>query len=175
MIQSPQLKENLNNLSGEKTKPPAPEIPRFPLDAPSKKIVVEAELIHNDLNASMFTWNRHGGELTGLTHTDFLNLDGLEPSHVEIVEGKDEEDVEFPAYSVISSLILCATIWGVVIWLLNISCFWWGKISTLYTSESSARAWTNQHFYQFFEDVVHSRKGREKWLEIELRQKYLSR
>ena len=96
MIPSPQLKLDSINLSREKTKPPTPEIPGFPLDAPSKKIVVEGELIHHDLNASTFPHTHQEGELTGLIHIVFLNPDRQEPINIVIAEDRDEGDVNLP-------------------------------------------------------------------------------
>ena len=87
MIPSPQLKLDSINFWGEKTKPPAPDIPWFPLDAPSKKIVAKEELIQNDLNASTFPWKIQGRELSGLIQTDFFKPWGLKPNHVENAKG----------------------------------------------------------------------------------------
>ena len=88
MIPSPQLKLDSIPLSGEKTTPLAPEIPGFPLDAPSKKINAEEELIHNNLNASVLPRKRQGKEVIGLMQTNFLIPVGVEPNHVEVTEGK---------------------------------------------------------------------------------------
>ena len=93
MIPSPQLKLNLVNLSGEETKPPAPENPGFPLDAPSKKILVEEEFIHNDFNLSKDPWKRQGIALTGFLQTTFLIPIELGPNHVENAAAKGEEDI----------------------------------------------------------------------------------
>ena len=51
--------------------------------------------------------------MTGLTQTEFFKPCGLNPNHVEIAEGRDEEDVVDPVDSTINILILYATIWGV--------------------------------------------------------------
>ena len=123
MNPSPQLKLVSINLSGEKTKPPAPEIPGFPLDAPSKKIVVEEELIHNDLKASVLPQKFQGEEVAGLTQTNFLIPVGVEPNHAEITEGREEMEFILQAYSTIDLLMVLATIWGVVTLLLKIQLF----------------------------------------------------
>ena len=119
----PLLKLNLVNLSKEKTKPPAPEILGFPLDAPLKKITAEEELIHNVLNSSTVPRKRQGKALTGLKQADFLNPRVLMPNHVENAEGIGEEGNELPADSAISNLILKATCWGFKDLLLKIQLF----------------------------------------------------
>ena len=108
MVPSPQLKLNLVNLSGEKTKPTAPKNPRFPLDAPSKKIVVEEELIHICLKALALP-RKCQGELTGLTQTIFLVHVDEGPSQDKNAEGGDEEDERHPTDSAINNLMLLAT------------------------------------------------------------------
>ena len=82
MIPRPQLNLNSISLSGEKTTPPALEIPGFPLDAPSKNIMAEEELVHNCLKALALPRNRQGERLTGLTELKFLFRDEMGPNQV---------------------------------------------------------------------------------------------
>ena len=101
---SPQLKLNTDNLSEEETRPPTPEEPGLPLDAPSKNKAAEEEFLQSDVKSSKVPQKCQGIEMTGLPITLLLKPIALGPNHLENVASRGEEEGTLQIDSAINCL-----------------------------------------------------------------------
>lgn len=109
LMPRPQLKLISFDLSEESINPPAPAVPRFPLGAPSKKIVAFEAPCHHLRKSPLVRHNRQVGAFIDLLTVSFLSPDAQNPIHLEVSSGRGEAKTVLSTISNMMALTLAST------------------------------------------------------------------